>query len=295
MEEWKNNTKTQQKSELQMYQIQPAHTRPVIALLTDFGLRDSYVGVMKGVIVTIASDAHIIDITHDIEPQNIASGAWILASSYHYFPQRTVFACVVDPGVGSARRAIAVHAGDWFFIGPDNGLFSYVLAEQPVHAAVALTNPLYHLTQVSATFHGRDIFAPTSAHLARGVAISELGTPIDPATLQHIAITLPTRQGTSVNGYIVHIDHFGNLISNIPLSLVPELFSGASGERTGRFVFPKLGVVVDRCYRFFAEALDDGGPFVYEDSSGCVGVAVRNGSAARMIGAGLGMAVAVSV
>src|SRR5579859_5824492 len=143
-----------------MNQIVSSQSQPVVALLTDFGLRDGYVGIMKGVITAITSGVHIIDITHDIVPQQIASGAWTLATSYRYFPRQTVFVCVVDPGVGSSRQAIALHAGDWFFVGPDNGLFSYVLAEQPAHAAVLLSNPAYHLQQVSSTFHGRDIFSP---------------------------------------------------------------------------------------------------------------------------------------
>jgi len=141
--------------------LQP-HPRPVIALLTDFGTGDGDVGVMKGVIAGITPDAHIIDITHDVAPQNIASGAWILASAYRYFPNNTAFVCVVDPGVGSNRGAIAVHAGDWFFVGPDNGLFSYILSEQAVHAAALLSNPAYHLPHVSSTFHGRDLCAGRS-------------------------------------------------------------------------------------------------------------------------------------
>jgi S-adenosylmethionine hydrolase len=271
-----------------MNTVMPSHLRPVIALMTDFGLHDGYVGVMKGVIAAITSEAHIIDITHDIAPQNIASGAWTLAISYRYFPKHTVFICVVDPGVGSSRQAIAVHAGDWFFVGPDNGLFSYVLTEQSVHAAVVLSNPLYHLTQLSATFHGRDIFAPTGAHLARGVVMSELGTQIDPATLQRIDITAPVRQGTHIEAHIVHVDHFGNLISDIPLSLVPELFNHLPVQQQVQIIFPTLGTVVQQCCRSFADALDDGQPFIYEDSSGYVGIAVRNGNAARDIGAAFG-------
>src|ERR1700694_3459719 len=160
------------------------HAHPVIALMTDFGIGDGDVGVMKGVIAGITPGAHIIDITHEIAPQQIPSGAWILAAAYRYFPTNTVFVCVVDPGVGSSRGAIALHAGEWFFVGPDNGLFSYVLAEQPVHAAVLLSNPAYHLSEVSTTFHGRDIFAPVAAHIASGVSLSALGTPVDPSLLQ---------------------------------------------------------------------------------------------------------------
>jgi S-adenosylmethionine hydrolase len=271
-----------------MNQVMSSRSRPIVALMTDFGLGDGYVGVMKGVIAAIASEVHIIDVTHDIPPQNVASGAWTLATSYRYFPRQTVFVCVVDPGVGSSRRAIAIHAGDWFFVGPDNGLFSYVLTDQSVHAAVVLSNDQYHLTQVSSTFHGRDIFAPASAHLARGVAMNELGTLIDPATLRRIDITPPVRQGNHIDAHIVHVDHFGNLISNIPLALVPELFSPLPAEQQGKIVFPTLGIVVERRSRFFAEALDDGQPFIYEDSSGYVSIAVRNGNAARTIGGEVG-------
>src|SRR5436309_6236682 len=145
-----------------MNQITLPSRRPVVALMTDFGLSDGYIGVMKGVIASITQEAHIIDITHAIAPQDILSGAWVLASVYRYFPgvetssasqvsegsidllaglAGTVFVCVVDPGVGSSRGAIAVSAGKWFFVGPDNGLLSYVLAEQPVHAACILSNP----------------------------------------------------------------------------------------------------------------------------------------------------------
>src|SRR5258706_15792234 len=140
-----------------MNQPVSAQTRPVITLMTDFGLGDGDVGIMKGVIAGITPLAHIIDITHDIAPQNVPSAAWILATAYHYFPAGTVFVCVIDPGVGSSRGAIVVHAGDWFFVGPDNGLFSYILQEQPIHAVHLLSNPAYHLTYVSSTFHARDI------------------------------------------------------------------------------------------------------------------------------------------
>ncbi len=204
-------------------------SRPVVAMMTDFGLEDGDVGVMKGVIAGITPNVHLIDITHDVAPQNVASGAWTLASAYRYFPQGTVFVCVVDPGVGSSRGAIAIYAGNWFFVGPDNGLFSYIFMQQPVHQAVVLDNPAYHLSQVSSTFHGRD-----------------------------------------------------NLITSIPLGMVPELFSGSQVH----IVFPGTNTVVDRRRRFFAEGPDDSQPFIYGDSSGYVGIAVRNGHAAGTLSAG---------
>ncbi len=259
-------------------------SRQVVAIMTDFGLGESDVGVMKAVIVGITPDVHIIDITHDVPPQNVPSGAWILSYGYRYYPKGTVFVCVVDPGVGSTRNAIAVHAGNWYFVGPDNGLFSYIYAEQAVHAAVVLTNPAYHLPQVSSTFHGRDIFAPVGAHLARGVPLHELGTPVDLSTLQRIDVGPPQRQGSHIDAHILHVDTFGNLISSIPLSIVPDLFTSPHVQ----LVFHSTGSVVDKRRRFFAEGSGDSQPFIFGDSSGYVGVAVQNGSAARVLGVGSG-------
>jgi S-adenosylmethionine hydrolase len=262
--------------------------RPVIAFMTDFGTGDGDVGVMKGVALGITPDAQIVDITHDIAPQNVASGAWILASGYRYFPENTVFICVVDPGVGSTRRAIAVHAGDWFFVGPDNGLFSYVLAQQPVHEVVIASNPNFHLRQVSSTFHGRDIFTPVGAHIARGTALAELGPRIDPATLQRIDLELARREGTRIEARVIHVDNFGNLITSIPLDMVPDLFSSSGVQLT--FHEPQITIAQRR--RFFSEGPEgsESGnemqPFIYGDSSGYVGVALRNGNAARLLGVG---------
>lgn len=262
---------------------------PLVALMTDFGTGEGDIGVMKGVIAGITPDAHIIDITHDIPPQRVASGAWVLASGYRYFPANTVFVCVVDPGVGSSRGAIALHAGDWFFVGPDNGLFSYILAEQLAHAAVLLSNPAYHLRQVSATFHGRDIFSPVGAHLAReGAAIMhDLGTAIDPANLIRLEASPPARHGSTIDAHIIHVDNFGNLITSIPLSAMTDLFDLARVQAS----FPALGKVVDERRRFFADGPEDGLPFIYGDSSGYVAIAVRNGNAARTLGAAYGDAI----
>lgn len=258
-------------------------TYPVVALMTDFGTGDGDVGVMKGVIAGIAPEAHIIDITHDIPPQRVASGAWVLASGYRYYPVNTVFVCVVDPGVGSSRGAIALQAGEWFFVGPDNGLFGYILAEQAVHAAVLLSNPAYHLQQVSATFHGRDIFAPVGAHLARAGAVimRDLGTAIDPANLKRLESGQAIRHGSTIDAHIIHVDNFGNLITSIPLAMLPDLFDLAQVRAS----FPARGSVIDERRRFFADGPEDNRPFIYGDSSGYVAIAVRNGNAARTLGA----------
>jgi len=267
------------------------HTRPVIALMTDYGIDDGYVGFMKGVIAAITPDALVIDITHTIGPQNVLSGAWILASGYRYFPKNTVFVCVVDPGVGSSREAIALHAGDWYFVGPDNGLFSYIMSEQIIHAAVLLKNSAYHLPTVSATFHGRDIFAPVGAHIAKGLTgiFSDLGPPLDPASLERLEVGGAVRDGTTINARIVQVDNFGNLITNIPLSLVPELYAVSHVQ----ILFKEKGITVEKLRQFFADGPDDGQAFIYGDSSGYVGIAVRNGNAAKTLGLGFGASLAL--
>ncbi|HXL37201.1 MAG TPA: SAM-dependent chlorinase/fluorinase [Ktedonobacteraceae bacterium] len=267
--------------------------RPVIALMTDFGIGDGDVGVMKGVIAGITPDAHIIDITHNIGPQNVSSGAWILATSYRYFPKNTVFVCVVDPGVGSTRGAIALHAGDWYFVGPDNGLFSYVMSEQTIHAAVLLTNASYHLPTISSTFHGRDIFAPTGANLARGLTgvFFELGPSVDPATLSRLEVGRVVRDGTTINAHIIHVDNFGNLITSIPLNVVPELYTASQVK----IVFKDNGIIVEQLRQYFAERPDDGQAFIYGDSSGYVGIAVRNSNAAKTLGVPLGAPLVLNI
>jgi S-adenosylmethionine hydrolase len=256
----------------------------VIALLTDFGLSDTYVGVMKGVITGIVPNARLIDITHAIPPQRIASGAWQLAIVYRFFPRGTVFLCVVDPGVGSTRGAIALHAGDWFFVGPDNGLFSYVYAEQPVHRAVTLANTRYRLSQVSSTFHGRDVFAPAAAYLALGVGLSEFGPAIDPASLVRLDVRRPVRENGTIVARVVHIDQYGNVVTDIPLALVPDLFDE---QMRVRAVFVEAGAIVEQRARFFTAATS-GAPFLYVDSTETLGVAVREGNAAQALGVHLG-------
>ncbi len=268
-----------------------SNSRPVIALMTDFGIGDGDVGVMKAVIAGITPDAHIIDITHNVAPQNVSSGAWILAASYHYFPKNTVFICVIDPGVGSTREALALHAGDWYFVGPDNGLFSYILSEQPIHAAVLLTNSSYHLSTVSSTFHGRDIFAPVGAYLARGLTdiFYELGPSVDPDLLRRLEVGGAVRDGTTINARIVHVDNFGNLITSIPLTLVPELYTVSQVQ----IIFKNIGITVEKLRQYFAEGPDDGQAFIYGDSSGYVGIAVRNGNAAKALGVGFSAPIAL--
>jgi hypothetical protein len=188
-----------------------------ITLLTDFGLSDVYVGVMKGAIAQINPQLKVIDITHDIGPQNITAARFCLMTAYAYFPTETVHIAVVDPGVGSSRRAIAIQCANCFLVGPDNGLFSGVLSRERAIACVQLTNPQYWRTpQPSSTFHGRDIFAAVGAHLATGVRLEELGEAIDPSSLVQLQIPNCTVTATGIEGCVQYVDRFGNLITNIP-------------------------------------------------------------------------------
>lgn len=206
----------------------------LITLLTDFGLKDVYVGVMKGIIAQINPHLTVVDLTHQIPPQNIAAARFNLMNAYPYFPTGTVHIAVVDPGVGSHRRGIAVQLDEGFLVGPDNGLFSGVLNQTRVVEAVELTNPEYWRMPIpSSTFHGRDIFAPVGAHLASGVAIAQLGESIDPNTLVQLALPEPTLTASGIAGCIQYIDHFGNLVTNIPGTEVQgKIWSVAIGDRT---------------------------------------------------------------
>ncbi len=192
-----------------------------ITLLSDFGLSDVYVGAIKGIIAQINPQLTVVDLTHQIPPQNIAAARFCLINAYPYFPVGTVHVAVVDPGVGSSRRAVAVEFAAGFLVGPDNGLFSGVLSSYPAVAAIELTNSDYwRTTQPSTTFHGRDIFAPVAAHLASGVPLEKLGRAIDPATLVNISIPECNLTNTGAVGCIQYIDRFGNLVTNIPGTLV---------------------------------------------------------------------------
>ncbi|NEP57425.1 MAG: SAM-dependent chlorinase/fluorinase [Symploca sp. SIO2G7] len=205
----------------------------LITLLSDFGLSDVYVGVMKGVIAQINPKLRVVDLTHQIPPQNIAAARFSLMNAYPYFPEGTVHVAVVDPGVGSHRKAIAIQLDYGFLVGPDNGLFSGIMSQARVIAVVELTNPEYWQTSVpSSTFHGRDIFAPVGAHLASGVPLEELGEKFDPTTL--IQLNLPATKATAVGitGCIQYIDYFGNLITNIPAAEVQgKTWSVIVGEK----------------------------------------------------------------
>jgi S-adenosyl-L-methionine hydrolase (adenosine-forming) len=187
--------------------------RPVIALLTDFGVRDHYVGTMKGVALTICPDATLVDISHEVPAHDVVAGALELAACYRYFPSGTVFLVVVDPGVGSSRRGIAGETGEYKFVGPDNGVLSVVFDETPPKRVVELTERRYARPTVSRTFEGRDRFAPAAAWLAKGAELSAFGRPA--GSVHRLELPHPRIEVDRIDGEVFRVDRFGNLITNI--------------------------------------------------------------------------------
>lgn len=253
-----------------------------IALLTDFGTRDGYAGVLHGVILRINPAAVIVDVCHDISAQDVRAAAFVLSTVYRHFPEDTIHLVVVDPGVGSKRRAIAVRTARGTFVSPDNGVLSYVLAREPVLAMVQLTEQRYWRASLSDTFHGRDLFAPVAAFLSLGVELAELGSGLSDAVRFPVPEPRVTAEGY-LSGEILHVDRFGNLITNVPADCMP---AGQSlrVQLAGREV---LGP-----QRAYAHAADDE-LVVLMGSSGYLEVAVRNGDAATALGTGRGAQVLV--
>jgi S-adenosylmethionine hydrolase len=206
-------------------------SRPVIALLTDFGTRDHYAGTMKGVVLGICPDAALVDISHEIPAHDVLAGALELAASYCYFPPGTIFLVVVDPGVGSTRRGIAAEAGDFKFVAPDNGVLTAVLDEHPPRRAVELSERRYARPTVSRTFEGRDRFAPAAAWLAKGIELTALGRPA--GALQRLDLPEPTVEGDQIVGQVLRADRFGNLITNIDRRTFDKLAAGPLEVRIG--------------------------------------------------------------
>jgi S-adenosylmethionine hydrolase len=256
----------------------------IITLLTDFGLEDGYVAAMKGVIAGIAPDADVVDVTHLIPPQDVASGRFRLLTITPYFPPGTVHLAVVDPGVGTRRRAVAVRSTSGsLLVGPDNGLLLGALEADPAVAAVELSEPRFWRTPApSATFHGRDVFAPVAAHLARGVALELLGPAVPPDSL--VTVELPPWRPVpgGAEGAVQAMDRFGNLISNVPGTVLSG--GGAwTASLAGRTVTGR-GTYGD---------VPPGEALALVGSHGFVEIAVRQGSARNTLEASIGVAVAI--
>jgi S-adenosyl-L-methionine hydrolase (adenosine-forming) len=260
---------------------------PTLTLTTDFGLKDGFVGTMKGVIWSICPDAQIADISHAIAPQNVLEGAFTLWRAYAFFPTGTVHVAVVDPGVGTRRRPMAARLGEHFFVGPDNGLFTpeYEDAEKdgwPLDI-VHLTNEKYFLAQVSHTFHGRDIFAPVAAHLANGVPLADLGPVItDPLRL---SMPKPEKTLTGWHAHVTVVDIFGNLTTDLPAAALANY---------AHFTFNLRGREARGLVASYAQE-QPGQLVALVDSENYLEIAVVNGSAAQVTGAQVGDIVEVSV
>ena len=215
-------------------------SRPVIALLSDFGLRDHYAGTMKGVILGICPEAELVDISHDVPPHDVLTAALELAASYKYFPQGTIFLTVIDPGVGSSRRGLAADTGDYRFVAPDNGVLSAVFLEAPPRKVVELTERRYARPTVSRTFEGRDRFAPAAAWLAKGIQLAALGRPL--TDYNRLDIPQPRIEGDALSGTVLRVDRFGNAVTNIDRRTFEKFVEGAQmqveagAERIGRLV-----------------------------------------------------------
>lgn len=257
-------------------------TRPVIALLTDFGLADHYVAAMKGVMLAICPEATLVDISHEIPPQDILAGAFELEAVARYLPRGAVVLAVVDPGVGSARRGVAVEAGGLRFVGPDNGLFSLALQVLPASTAVELRSRAHAREPISRTFEGRDRFAPAAAWLASGLDISELGPPVD--GLIGLDVPRPTASPDGVDGVVLRVDHFGNLLTNIDR----RALDAVGGDLTVHV----SGAAITGVSATYAE-MAHGALCALVGSTDRLEVSVNGGSAATVLGAGRGTVVQV--
>ena len=248
-----------------------------ITLTTDFGLKDPYQGAMKGAILSVNPDAGIVDITHLVSPGEVIEGAFVLLESCGFFPQGTIHAGVVDPGVGGARRPILVETEKFFFVGPDNGLFSLALRNERVKRVVHLTEDKYFRSEVSKTFHGRDIFGPVAAHLSLGVSPSEFGA--DTTDIREISLPAPTREKGVIAGEVIYIDSFGNIITNI---------NGGDALSFGPDACVELnGIEIEGLKRTYSEATG-GSPLALISSFDFLEIAVNAGNAGKTFNASVG-------
>ena len=262
-----------------------------IALMTDFGLKDGNVGVMKGVIWRICPEARIADVSHLIGPQNLPEAALILARSAPYFPDGTIHLVVVDPGVGTERRPMAARLGDSYYVGPDNGTITLWLEDAIARGLacefVVLDRPEYWLPEVTHVFHGRDIFSPTAAHLAAGAPLLELGTPF--ANPVQLRLPKPTRHKDGWRGEVIHIDHFGNITSNIRREQLREAL-----KRKGQLVVHLGNTRIEGLVDTFGER-EEGAIIALMGSTGNLVISVVNGDAAFRLGAQVGDPIQVDV
>jgi len=267
----------------------------IITLTTDFGLSDAYTAEMKGVILGINPDVTFVDICHTIKPQNVTQAAFVLSTAHRFFPKGTIHIVVVDPGVGSERRAVLLRTPFADFVAPDNGVLSYIVQEvaekyitggavklRQGTTAISLTNPVFWRQQVSSTFHGRDVFAPVAAHLSLGTPPADFGEPIN--TLVTMPLLYPHKTPSGLTGHIVHIDNFGNLITNISAQELAE-------ERD------QIAVIVGgkRIQGLCRTYTEGSSLLALVGSHGYLEIALKNGNAAGFLGVGTGDQVRINL
>jgi S-adenosylmethionine hydrolase len=261
------------------------HPIPLVTLITDFGTADGYAGAMKGVLLSLNRQLTVIDITHEVPPQDVAAGAFTALVACPYYPPGTVHVLVVDPGVGSERRILAAQIGVWWFVAPDNGLLTHLMDRYQVATAYALTEPRFWRPAVSNTFHGRDIMAPVAAYLTLGSTADALGPRIDAAMLVRLPMAAPQAGPAGLRGSVIHVDRFGNLISNLPGAWLRQ----APAAATVRIEPPGCAVPLWRTYA----DVEPGQALALVGSTGLLEVAVRNGSAAAALHTGRGATIEV--
>jgi len=243
----------------------------IITLTTDFGYQDYYVSAMKAVILGIAPNVRLVDVSHAIPPQDVMAGAWVLKNTAFLYPEQSIHLAVIDPGVGTSRKPIVVRLNNHFFVGPDNGLFS-LLGSTDDAEAFEITNPTYMGSPISPTFHGRDIFAHCAAHLANGVAIESFGPPLEQLFTYRWAEPIADKEG--IQGWVVHIDAYGNLITNIPGSLL-------NGKYEGFKIYAGTSIL-NKIVQTYGEA-EPGDAVAYIGSSDMLEIAVNMGNASELL------------
>jgi S-adenosylmethionine hydrolase len=258
----------------------------IITLSTDFGISDSYAGALKGVLLSVNPGCRPIDLTHALAPQDVQAGSFHLTQACPFFPTGTVHLAVVDPGVGTERRPIIVVTEKYFFVGPDNGLFSGIMQGGSNYFCFEPINTQYFLSPVSSTFHGRDIFAPVAAYLTHGIAPAAMGRKIEDPVLLALPAP-PTEENNCLTGSIVHIDHYGNLITNIPQDRVLRI------AECGQIMIACNDTVIRKLYTAYAQA-DENELFGIIGSGGMLEISAKNNSARLATGALRSQRVSVS-
>ena len=261
--------------------------RKIVALLTDYGTRDQYAGSLRGAVLAACPDATVVDITHDVERYAVREAAFVLRASATVFPAGTVFVAVVDPGVGTNRRGIAIRSGGYYFVGPDNGLFSLVLADQPDAEVRELSNAALFRPNVSSTFHGRDIFGPVGGALARGMDFDDVGRSIDDPFTFEFSKPRVTADET-IEGHVIYVDTYGNLVTSIGGSVWKAFSAKVGGDLTEMIV--DINKVILPVVTTFGDVPEDES-CTYFGSAGRVEIAVNRGSAAKRFDASLGTVV----